>query len=228
MLPNGWRAGCLRSLSHRVAPLPWRCRTQGKEPEITGLRDRKREQNRTLTAEAAWRLFIDRGYDNVTVADICAAADIAPRTFHRYFGTKEDVVAEPVRLMADLVRDYLATAPPATPDAEVMRLAMLELGRFAVERRDWLAALRIVVQESHHLRASHIGVRPEQEQEITAMLVARHAETPADWRLRLLVAYSIAVFRIWYDDHSRAGKADPLDRLAEMLRTVTAGVLAVS
>jgi AcrR family transcriptional regulator len=180
------------------------------------------------TAEAAWRLFIDRGYDNVTVADICTAADIAPRTFHRYFGTKEDVVAEPVRRMAGIVSDYLASAPPATPDAEVMRLAMLELGCFAVEQRDWLAALRVVVQQSHHLQASHIGVRPEQEQEITAMLAARHPEAPADWRLRLLVAYSVAVFRIWYDDHSRAGLADPLGRLEEMLRTVTAGLPAAS
>lgn len=178
------------------------------------------------TVEAAWRLFIERGYDNVTVADICAAADIAPRTFHRYFGTKEDVVAEPVRRMAGIVSDYLAGAPPETPDAEVMRLAMLELGRFAVERRDWLTALRIVVQQSHHLQSSHIGVRPEQEQEITSMLVARHTDVPPDWRLRLLVAYSVAAFRIWYDEHSRAGTADPLGTLDEMLRTVTAGVAA--
>jgi len=188
---------------------------------------RKREQNREQTVEAAWRLFIDRGYDNVTVADICAAADIAPRTFHRYFGTKQDVVAEPIVRMAGIVSAYLAGAPPATPDAEVMRrLAMLELGRFAVKRRDWLTALRIVVQESHHLRASHLGVRPEQEQELTAMLAARHPDTPPDWRLRLLVAYSVAAFRIWYDDHSRAGMADPLGRLDEMLHTVAAGVPA--
>jgi hypothetical protein len=130
--------------------------------------------------------------------------------------------------MAGIVGDYLAGAEPATPDAEVMRQAMLELGRFAVERRDWLTALRIVVLQSHHLRASHIGVRPEQEQEITAMLAARRPEAPVDWRLRLLVAYSIAVFRVWYDDHSRAGMADPLGRLEEMLATVTQGVAAVA
>ena len=138
------------------------------------------------------------------------------------------MVAEPVRRMARIVSDHLAGAPPAAPDAEVMRLAMLELGRFAVEQREWLTALRIVVLQSHHLQSSHIGVRPEQEQEITAMLAARHPGAAPDWRPRLLVAYSVAAFRIWYDDHSRAGLADPLARLDEMLRTVTAGVPAVT
>jgi len=190
--------------------------------QITTLRDRKREQNRAMTAEVAWRLFIDRGYDNVTVTDICTTADIAPRTFHRYFASKEDVVAEPVRRMTRVVSDYLATAPAAGSDAQAMRLAVLELGRFVVDNKDWLTALRVVIQQSHQLRAGQLGVRPDQEGEIAALLAAR-SSTTVDWRLRLMVACSVAAFRIWYDDFLRHSPADPLGHLDEMLAAVSAG-----
>ena len=185
--------------------------------EISGLRDRKREQNRALTAETAWRLFIDRGYDEVTVADICAAADIAPRTFHRYFAGKEDVVAEPTRRMARVVADHVTSAPAGQSDVEVMRGAMVALGRFAIENRDWLIALRVVSQGSHHIRAIHVG-RPEQDQEIVALLAARHPDAdPTEWPRRLLVACSVAAFRVWYDDYLRLNLRDPITRLDTVL-----------
>jgi len=180
------------------------------------LRDRKRERSRVLTAETAWRLFIERGYDNVTVADICAAAEIAPRTFHRYFTGKDDVVAEPVRYMTSLVAGQISAAPPEMSDSRALRGAIHELGVFVLGHRDWLAALRTVVQQSHHLRETHSGVPPERERELSTMLAARKNMEP-DWRQRLLVACSVAAFRIWYDDYLRGGLVDPLGRLDEMM-----------
>lgn len=185
--------------------------------QITGLRDRKRERNRGQTAEAAWRLFIERGYDNVTVADICAAAEIAPRTFHRYFASKDDVIAEPVRHMTALLSEQVSMAAADLDDAAVLRAAFHELGVFVLGHTDWLAALRMVIEKSSHLRAIHLGVPPERELELTAMLAARGAGDTPGWRRKLLVACEVAAFRIWYDDYLGGAVEKPLDRLDEML-----------
>jgi AcrR family transcriptional regulator len=177
-----------------------------------------------MTATVAWQLFSERGYDNVTVTDICAAADIAPRTFHRYFVGKEDVVAEPVRRMAELVAGAISAAPPAADDAHALRLAILELGRYAMDNRALLSALRVVVQQSNHLRDSNLGMRPDQEGEIAAKLLARRqGGTRIDWRLRLTVACAVAAFRVWYEDyvHQPSAPADPLAHLEEILAVAT-------
>src|SRR5262249_20845739 len=62
-------------------------------PISEGLRQRKRRETRAVLSQTAIRLCIQRGWENVTVDDIAAAANVSPRTFRNYFSTRAEAVA---------------------------------------------------------------------------------------------------------------------------------------
>src|ERR1700730_7123307 len=66
--------------------------TGGPAPRSSGVRERTRVAIRRELAEAAVRLFTERGFAETTAREIATAVGISERTFFRYFASKEDVV----------------------------------------------------------------------------------------------------------------------------------------
>ncbi|MEO3744013.1 TetR/AcrR family transcriptional regulator [Plantactinospora sp. B5E13] len=60
--------------------------------ERPGLRERKRQRTHDALSAAAVALFLERGYDRVSVADVAAAAEVSKPTLFKYFASKEDLV----------------------------------------------------------------------------------------------------------------------------------------
>ncbi|MBL1100336.1 TetR/AcrR family transcriptional regulator [Streptomyces coffeae] len=57
----------------------------------TGLRERKKQRMYRTISETAISLFLQRGFDEVSVADVAAAAEVSKPTLFRYFASKEDL-----------------------------------------------------------------------------------------------------------------------------------------
>src|ERR1700729_3898068 len=90
------------------------------EPPKSGLAARKKERTRRQLAAAAAELFYERGYAATTVDDIVAAVDVSPRTFFRYFPTKEDLVVA----LATTSLDHFITALRTRPTEESLQVAV--------------------------------------------------------------------------------------------------------
>ncbi|HEY5424593.1 MAG TPA: TetR family transcriptional regulator, partial [Ilumatobacteraceae bacterium] len=80
-----------------------------------GLRQRKKESSRRAIEDAAWELFAERGYEETSVNDIAERADVAPRTFFRYFPTKEAVLYPQFDELLQSVRDEFHRRPADEP-----------------------------------------------------------------------------------------------------------------
>ncbi|HXP08957.1 MAG TPA: TetR/AcrR family transcriptional regulator [Acidobacteriaceae bacterium] len=73
-----------------------------------GLRERKKLATKQAISDMATRLFIDRGFDNVTVAEIAEAANVAKMTVFNYFPRKEDLFFDREDEGREMLRDALA------------------------------------------------------------------------------------------------------------------------
>jgi mycofactocin system transcriptional regulator len=71
------------------------------------------------------RLFIERGFDQVTVDDIAAASGIGRRTFFRYFPSKNDLPWGQFDEMLDDMRAHLASLPRSLPLRDALRIAIV-------------------------------------------------------------------------------------------------------
>jgi AcrR family transcriptional regulator len=107
------------------------------------LRDRKRARTRQALVEAAAELFEERGYQETTVAQIAARADIGTRTFFSYFATKEDLLFPESDRRVRVAVESIAGHRPGEGPAEVLLRALRQVGDDSDDLGGRLAALRL-------------------------------------------------------------------------------------
>jgi AcrR family transcriptional regulator len=96
-----------------------------------GLRELKKKRTRATIVDVAARLCAQRGYENTTVDQIAAAADISPRTFSRYFHSKEAVIGALFEDTSEHVAEALLRQPRDITEHEALARAHIELFRAA-------------------------------------------------------------------------------------------------
>lgn len=95
-------------------------------------RERKKQETRQRIVLAAVRLFEEQGYEQTTVTQIAAAADVDPKTFFNYFGSKDEVLFTDAGTDFDVLYDAIAERRPDETPPEAVRRAFQA---FAAVRR---------------------------------------------------------------------------------------------
>src|SRR5205807_5968126 len=144
-----------------------------------GLRELKKEQTRQLIADTAWRLFADRGFDQVTVAEVARKAQVAEATVYNYFRTKEDLFYAPLEGFGTRLAEAVRTRPPGEPALAAFRRALLAEGGLLArvdagdaEALDRLRTVNRVMAGSPALRAREQQVINRTAGTLAALLAA--------------------------------------------------------
>jgi AcrR family transcriptional regulator len=157
-----------------------------------GLRERKKRQTREAIADAALRLFQERGFEAVTVADVARAADVSEKTVFNHFATKEDLVfhrgAERRAELVEAVRNRPAGASLVEP-FRVLTEQMLD-GIEGGEAETIVAVPRLV-RESPAL-LDRLLLLWEQEASALAPAVADAAGLPRDDLVAAVMARTLS------------------------------------
>jgi AcrR family transcriptional regulator len=194
-----------------------------------GLRERKRTRTRLMIQAEAMRLFAEKGYASTTIEEIADAAAISPRTFFRYFPTKEDVVLwdEYDPLAPQLLAQRGADEPPAHTIRALIRATLA--GLYRRDREQLLARARLLASEPE-LRARAREMQQSGGDELAAALAQTRGKPVDELRVRVILAALGATVMIamdlWQRDEGNGDLLELLDRaidaLAEDMRSLKA------
>ncbi|MGP4017008.1 TetR/AcrR family transcriptional regulator [Saccharopolyspora sp. 5N708] len=185
-----------------------------------GLRERKKRATRQALQRAAIRLFLEHGVEAVTIEDICARAEVSPRTFFNYFTAKEEVL---VPWDPDIVESTAQRVLAQPAEHSPLRVAHTVLGAAidtamaapiwrdqALLLRDQPELMRRVVTASRALEAA-----------LADGLAHRLGRDREDRYIRLLSATAITAMRSsiqsWHRAPPETDLHDFLDEAFELL-----------
>ena len=158
----------------------------------TRLRERQKQQTREEIARAAMELFLARGFDAVTVAEVADAAGVSEKTVYNHFSTKEDLVFPDVEQRWMAVLDRIRDRPPGTSLVEPFRMATRELlDHVAAGAVDEITARPRLVMGSAALR-DRLFIRWEQEAALLAPIIAAEVGEDSAHVVPAVVARTLA------------------------------------
>lgn len=155
---------------------------QATDATVPNRRERRVIETRNAIVTAARELIEEHGYAHTTIEQIAVAADVAPRTFFRYFPTKESLLFAALDELRAEMLDQLEGRPADEPPLRSLSIVLADLARGVEERRDDLtwgfkmaeqlgvdgAYERALVQRQTHARiaellAERLGVDVEED-----------------------------------------------------------------
>ncbi|MFE2504014.1 TetR family transcriptional regulator [Streptomyces rubiginosohelvolus] len=179
---------------------------------------------REVLAQAAFQLFLERGFERTTVDDIVARAGVGRRSFFRYFPSKEDAVfPDHERCLAEMT-EFLAAADDSDPVGAVSDAARIVLRMYAANPEFSVQRYRLT-REVPGLRTYELSVVRRYEQTLAGHLRSRFgADGDGALRAEVVAASVVAAhnngLRLWLRS---GGEGDPevaVDHALALVREV--------
>jgi len=175
--------------------------------------------------QAAMELFIERGFEQTTVAEIAGRAGLTERTFFRHFADKREVLFWGQDALRELLVSAVAAAPDSLAPIDAVAAALESAGALLQERREYARRRQAVIAANTGLRERELIKLASLASALADALRRRGVTDPA---ASLTAEAGIAVFKIaferWVSDTGEADLPQLIRAALGDLRAVTAGV----
>jgi len=194
---------------------------EGGGTKKSGLRERKKQKTRESIQRTALRLFEKQGYEETTIEQIAAAAEISPSTFFNYFPTKEDVVLfdayDPVA-----IRMFLERPKDEPLDVGLRKVLQSLAAVFERDERMILARGRLFL-DVPELRARLWDEAERTQVLILELLAERTGRRPDDFELRVaarvVTAALLEASKEWMRTNGRQGLKELANRAIDVVES---------
>jgi AcrR family transcriptional regulator len=188
-----------------------------------GLRERKKRETREAIARAAIELFVERGYEATTLAEIAEAAGVSTRPIFGYFASKEDILFATLQNVCDSGASAVTQRAPGTDALTALRAFILSPSHEKTELDMKLG--RLIAADP--TLASHKKARIAQLRDVLAAAIAEDLGVgPDDLRPQLAAASLTAAFELLEEQDRQPDEVPTPEEIAAVLDPVIAFVRA--
>ncbi|SNR36304.1 transcriptional regulator, TetR family [Haloechinothrix alba] len=161
------------------------------------LRERKKLRTHRALVDAALRLFLERGFDEITLDEVVDEVEVSKRTFFRYFSSKEDVATAAETELWDAYVAGFARTPLDGPVLATLRRALVSAleGMDAEWERRFIATRGLIARTPALRDHSNVCSLRTQERLVEQIESKLAVDSRADVRLRLLGELAVGAWR---------------------------------
>lgn len=188
------------------------------------LRERKKDATRRMIEQAAWELFIERGYEATSVQDIAERAMVAPRTLFRYYPSKEALLYPHLDELLERAADTFRARPGNEPVITSLLHAIDSIFEFGCPATD--DPLRAQVLQRAASEAAGEYLRERISAMVSDLVESREPGHPdRAVRARLAAGIVVLVMKTAREHWVETGSSEPLPQLGRRCFEVLGGLV---
>ncbi len=173
---------------------------------------------------AAMELYIERGFEQTTVAEIAVRAGLTERTFFRHFADKREVLFAGAGQLQEFLVSTLASEPDSAAPIDAVASALAAAGALLQQRRDYAEQRQAVIAANVELQERELIKLASLASALAATLRQRGVADPA---ASLTAEAGIAVFKVaferWVSGNGHQDLPQQIRESLDEMKAVTAG-----